>query len=117
VAERPQLQQRQRNGVRATARLETNPRLTRPARDGVLIAAEQASGLGGRHTPCEHKAAKGSIGHRAFPSDCGVGNTVRNAVKFVFELLVDILGPLGQAILSAALLFIAVEAVRWWLGV
>jgi hypothetical protein len=41
---------------------------------------------------------------------------VRNAAKFVFELLVDVLGPFGIAVISAALLGIAVEAVRWLWG-
>ena len=45
-----------------------------------------------------------------------VGDTMRNVAKFVAGLLWDVLGPIGITVISTALLFIAVEAVRWWLG-
>jgi hypothetical protein len=41
---------------------------------------------------------------------------MRNVAKFVAGLLWDVLGPIGITVISTALLFIAVEAVRWWLG-
>jgi hypothetical protein len=39
-----------------------------------------------------------------------------STVRFVADLLWDVLGPIGITAISAALLFIGVEAVRWWLG-
>jgi hypothetical protein len=41
---------------------------------------------------------------------------VRNAAKFAFELLVDVLGPVGLIGCGGALLVIAVKAVRWLYG-
>jgi hypothetical protein len=39
-----------------------------------------------------------------------------STVRFVADLLWDVLGPIGITAISAALLFIGVEAVRWWPG-
>jgi hypothetical protein len=34
----------------------------------------------------------------------------------LFQVMLEVLGPFGVTIISGALLVIAVEAVRWWLG-
>jgi hypothetical protein len=41
---------------------------------------------------------------------------VRNAAKFVAELMWECFGPVGLIGCGGALLVIAVEAVRLWLG-
>jgi hypothetical protein len=34
----------------------------------------------------------------------------------LFQTMLEALGPFGVTVISGALLVIAVEAVRWWLG-